>query len=76
MGESMVKMIADIQKAKLNGADLVEIRLDSLKTFNPSQDLNTFMQQHHSLPFLFTYRFHFACSYAFLFINSCHDNFN
>lgn len=56
MGETMDKMIADIQKAKLNGADLVEIRLDSLKTFNPSQDLNTFMQQHHSLPFLFTYR--------------------
>ncbi|XP_039690771.1 bifunctional 3-dehydroquinate dehydratase/shikimate dehydrogenase, chloroplastic isoform X2 [Medicago truncatula] len=56
MGETIQKMIADIQKAKLNGADLVEIRLDSLKTFNPSQDLNTFMQQHHSLPFLFTYR--------------------
>ncbi|GAU45091.1 hypothetical protein TSUD_85770, partial [Trifolium subterraneum] len=49
-------MIVDIQKATLNGADLVEIRLDSLATFNPSQDLNTFIQYQHSLPFLFTYR--------------------
>ncbi|CAL5213426.1 unnamed protein product [Lathyrus oleraceus] len=56
MGETVEKMVLDIQKAKLNGADLVEIRLDSLSTFNPHQDLNTFIQQHHSLPFLFTYR--------------------
>jgi 3-dehydroquinate dehydratase/shikimate dehydrogenase len=58
MGETIDKMVVDIQKAKLNGADLVEIRLDSLTNFNPSQDLNTFIHHYHSLPFLFTYRFH------------------
>ncbi|CAI8618146.1 unnamed protein product [Vicia faba] len=56
MGETIGKMALDIQKAKLNGADLVEIRLDSLTTFNAHQDLNTFIQQHNSLPLLFTYR--------------------
>ncbi|XP_058748980.1 bifunctional 3-dehydroquinate dehydratase/shikimate dehydrogenase, chloroplastic isoform X2 [Vicia villosa] len=56
MGETIEKMAVDIQKAKLNGADLVEIRLDSLTTFNPHQDLKTFIQQHNSLPLLFTYR--------------------
>lgn len=65
MGETVEKMVLDIQKAKLNGADLVEIRLDSLSTFNPHQDLNTFIQQHHSLPFLFTYRFLFVTMFIF-----------
>lgn len=65
MGETIEKMAVDIQKAKLNGADLVEIRLDSLSTFNPHQDLKTFIQQHNSLPLLFTYRFHLLCLFIF-----------
>ncbi|KAI5392083.1 hypothetical protein KIW84_076755 [Lathyrus oleraceus] len=56
MRGTIEKMVVDIQKAKLNGADLVEIRLDYLSKFNPRRDLNTFIQEHHSLPLLFTYR--------------------
>ncbi|KAL3037563.1 hypothetical protein AAZX31_01G075500 [Glycine max] len=55
MGESVEKMEIDVDKAKAGGADLVEIRLDSLKTFDPYRDLNAFIQ-HRSLPLLFTYR--------------------
>ncbi|CAL0313947.1 unnamed protein product [Lupinus luteus] len=55
MGDSLDTMKIDINKAKLAGADLVEIRLDSLKTFNPSQDLNTLIKD-RILPLLITYR--------------------
>ena len=55
MGESVEKMEIDVDKAKAGGADLVEIRLDSLKSFDPYRDLNAFIQ-HRSLPLLFTYR--------------------
>ncbi|XP_019431914.1 PREDICTED: bifunctional 3-dehydroquinate dehydratase/shikimate dehydrogenase, chloroplastic [Lupinus angustifolius] len=55
MGDSIDIMKININKAKLAGADLVEIRLDSLKIFHPSQDLNTLIKD-HILPQLFTYR--------------------
>jgi len=56
MGESIEKMKIDVEKAKAGGVDVVEIRLDSLSSFDPHQDLTTLIQ-HHALPLLFTYRF-------------------
>ncbi|KAK7319617.1 hypothetical protein RJT34_04340 [Clitoria ternatea] len=55
MGESIEKMKIDVHSAKSNGADLVEIRLDYLTSFDPYRDLNTLIQD-HPLPLLFTYR--------------------
>lgn len=55
MAESIDKMLIDAGKAKSSGADLVEIRLDSLKVFNPQEDLKTLIKQ-CPLPTLFTYR--------------------
>lgn len=56
MAESVDKMVINMNKAKQGGADLVEIRLDSLKSFNPSDDLKTIIKA-SPLPTLFTYRF-------------------
>ncbi|PON47808.1 3-dehydroquinate dehydratase type I [Parasponia andersonii] len=55
MAESVDKMVIEIGKAKAFGADLVEIRLDSLKAFDPHQDLQTLIKG-STLPTLFTYR--------------------
>ncbi|KAI4317661.1 hypothetical protein L6164_025512 [Bauhinia variegata] len=55
MAESIEKMKIDIDKAKASGGDLVEIRLDSLKSFNPNEDINTLIKE-SPLPKLFTYR--------------------
>ncbi|KAF2284891.1 hypothetical protein GH714_032002 [Hevea brasiliensis] len=55
MADSVDKMIIDLDKAKASGADLVEIRLDSLKSFNPTEDLKTLITR-SPLPTLFTYR--------------------
>ena len=56
MGESIDKMKIDMHKAKASGADLVEIRLDSLKNFNHFKDLNSLIKD-RPLPAIFTYRF-------------------
>lgn len=56
MAESVDVMLVDMGKAKFNGADLVEIRLDSLKAFDPRNDLKTLING-CPLPTLFTYRF-------------------
>ncbi|XVF28430.1 hypothetical protein REPUB_Repub15cG0028700 [Reevesia pubescens] len=55
MADSIDKMVIDMAKAKSTTADLVEIRLDHLKSFNPSQDLK-FLIKECPLPTLFTYR--------------------
>ncbi|KGN62101.1 bifunctional 3-dehydroquinate dehydratase/shikimate dehydrogenase, chloroplastic [Cucumis sativus] len=55
MADSADLMIADARKAKTSGADLVEIRLDSLKIFNQQTDLGTLVKE-CPLPTLFTYR--------------------
>ncbi|PON52274.1 3-dehydroquinate dehydratase type I [Trema orientale] len=55
MAESVDKMVIEIGRAKDIGADLVEIRLDSLKVFDPHQDLQTLIKG-SPLPTLFTYR--------------------
>lgn len=56
MGETIEKMVVDMSKAKTSGADLVEVRLDTLKRFNPRQDLEVLIRK-CPLPTLFTYRF-------------------
>lgn len=56
MAESVDKMVTNMDKAKQDGADLVEIRLDSLKSFDPYEDLKTLIKE-CPLPTLFTYRF-------------------
>lgn len=56
MADSADLIIAGACKAKTSGADLVEIRLDSLKIFNPQTDLGTLVKE-CPLPTLFTYRF-------------------
>ncbi|KAK4586904.1 hypothetical protein RGQ29_023876 [Quercus rubra] len=55
MAETVDKMVINMDKAKQSGADLVEIRLDSLKSFNPYEDLKTLIKE-CPLPTLFTYR--------------------
>ncbi|KAJ4844675.1 hypothetical protein Tsubulata_018293 [Turnera subulata] len=55
MGDSVDEMAVNMTKAKTAGADLVEIRLDSLKSFTPRADLKTLINR-SPLPTLFTYR--------------------
>ncbi|KAF9673305.1 hypothetical protein SADUNF_Sadunf10G0010300 [Salix dunnii] len=55
MADSADKMVVLMAEAKSVGADLVEIRLDSLKDFNPNSDIKTLIL-HSPLPTLFTYR--------------------
>lgn len=55
MADTVDQMGVQMNKAKLSGADLVEIRLDSLKDFTPSQDIQSLLQL-CPLPTLFTYR--------------------
>lgn len=58
MADTVDKMLILMQKAKLSDADLVEVRLDTLKSFNPQADIETIIK-YCPLPTLFTYRFHF-----------------
>ncbi|CAH8361575.1 unnamed protein product [Eruca vesicaria subsp. sativa] len=55
MADSVDEMVTETCKAQDLGADLVEIRLDSLKEFNPLEDLEIIIQK-SPLPTLFTYR--------------------
>ncbi|XVE82036.1 hypothetical protein DITRI_Ditri15bG0114500 [Diplodiscus trichospermus] len=55
MADSIDKMVIDMAKAKASTADLVEIRLDTLKSFNPCEDLQVLIKE-CPLPTLFTYR--------------------
>jgi len=64
MADSIDKMVIETSKAHELGADLVEIRLDWLKDFNPLEDLKTIIKK-SPLPTLFTYRF--VCSSLRLF---------
>ncbi|KAL8159913.1 hypothetical protein V2J09_001450 [Rumex salicifolius] len=56
MADSVDQMLAQVRKAKEQGADLVEIRLDYVKNFTPDGDLKTLIKQ-SVLPTLITYRF-------------------
>ncbi|KAI6692533.1 hypothetical protein NL676_020243 [Syzygium grande] len=55
MGTTVNQMLIEMRKAKEIGADLVEIRLDCLRNFNPLQDLEILIKQ-SPLPTLVTYR--------------------
>ncbi|XP_009624049.1 bifunctional 3-dehydroquinate dehydratase/shikimate dehydrogenase, chloroplastic-like isoform X3 [Nicotiana tabacum] len=55
MADTVDQMLNLMQNAKTSGADLVEVRLDSLKSFNPQSDIDTIVKQ-SPLPTLFTYR--------------------
>ncbi|XAR54585.1 3-dehydroquinate dehydratase [Bertholletia excelsa] len=55
MADSVDQMLVDMVKAKSSGADLVEVRLDSLKSFTPHRDIETLIRK-CPLPTLFTYR--------------------
>ena len=73
MGESIDKMKIDMHKAKASGADLVEIRLDSLKNFNHFEDLNSLIKE-RTLPAIFTYRFGVLdLCYSCSFFDACYD---
>ncbi|KAK1387652.1 Shikimate dehydrogenase (NADP(+)) [Heracleum sosnowskyi] len=55
MADNAEEMVVLMNKAKLCGADLVEVRLDSLKSFDPPRDVDYLIKQ-CPLPILFTYR--------------------
>ncbi|GLU08316.1 hypothetical protein SLE2022_252340 [Rubroshorea leprosula] len=55
MADSVDEMLVFMGKAKASGADLVEVRLDSLKGFRPQEDLKVLVKK-CPLPTLFTYR--------------------
>ncbi|GAB2277534.1 hypothetical protein Dimus_012244 [Dionaea muscipula] len=55
MADSVDQMLVQIQMAKEQGADLVEVRLDYLKSFSLDQDLEILIKQ-SSLPTLITFR--------------------
>lgn len=54
MSESIDKMIVDVKKAGENGADIVEIRLDALKIFNPHEDLKILIKESPCPPYSLT----------------------
>ncbi|OVA04377.1 Dehydroquinase class I [Macleaya cordata] len=45
MGSSIDQMLMEMNEAKKNGADVVEIRLDYLKNFRPRQDLQRLIKE-------------------------------
>ncbi|KAK6911476.1 Shikimate dehydrogenase substrate binding, N-terminal [Dillenia turbinata] len=55
IAESVDRMLIQMRKAKELGADLVEVRVDYLKNFSPSQDLEILIKQ-CPLPTLITFR--------------------
>ncbi|KAL9241947.1 hypothetical protein vseg_015998 [Gypsophila vaccaria] len=55
MADTVEEMVNQMKKAQEYGADLVEIRLDHLKVFNPSHHVS-FIIKTSPLPTLFTYR--------------------
>ncbi|XP_031496373.1 bifunctional 3-dehydroquinate dehydratase/shikimate dehydrogenase, chloroplastic-like [Nymphaea colorata] len=55
VGASVDQMLQDRDKAKEGGADLVEFRVDYLKSFQPRQDLGVLLRD-KKLPAIVTYR--------------------
>ncbi|KAL2620382.1 hypothetical protein R1flu_000587 [Riccia fluitans] len=52
---SVEQMVAKIDQAKIAGADLVELRVDHIKNFNPETDLPALLNA-RTLPAIVTYR--------------------
>ncbi|KAK9065583.1 hypothetical protein SSX86_014984 [Deinandra increscens subsp. villosa] len=55
MADTVDQMLIQMNSAKSSGADLVELRLDSLKVFSAQEHIQTLIQS-SPLPTLFTYR--------------------
>ncbi|KAF5453933.1 hypothetical protein F2P56_023642 [Juglans regia] len=55
MAQSVEQMVSDMYEAKAQGADVVEVRLDCIKNFQPRQDLQTILRK-KPLPVLIVYR--------------------
>ncbi|KAJ6996139.1 bifunctional 3-dehydroquinate dehydratase/shikimate dehydrogenase [Populus alba x Populus x berolinensis] len=55
MAESVEQMVIDMHSAKAQGADVVEVRLDCINEFQPSQDLETIIRN-KPLPVIIVYR--------------------
>lgn len=55
VGASVDQMLQDRDKAKESGADLVEFRVDYLKSFQPRHDLGALLRD-KKLPAIVTYR--------------------
>ncbi|KAA8536928.1 hypothetical protein F0562_029406 [Nyssa sinensis] len=55
MSQSIDQMVSDMYQAKAEGADMVEIRLDCIKNFQPHQDLRILLKN-KPLPVLIVYR--------------------
>lgn len=55
MGTTVDRMLIEMKKAREVGGDLVGIRLDCLKDFNPQRDIEILIK-HSPLPTLVTYR--------------------
>ncbi|XP_071732300.1 bifunctional 3-dehydroquinate dehydratase/shikimate dehydrogenase, chloroplastic-like [Rutidosis leptorrhynchoides] len=52
---SVEQMVSDMYEAKIEGADLIELRLDSLMNFDPNRDLPTLLSN-KPLPVVVVYR--------------------
>lgn len=55
MAQSVDQMVSDMGKAKAEGADIVEVRLDSIHSFQPRRDLEIILKN-KPLPVLIVYR--------------------
>jgi len=55
MADTVNQMLIQMNSAKTSGADLVEIRLDSLKELSAREDIQTLVKL-SPLPTIFTYR--------------------
>nr|GEU88503.1 bifunctional 3-dehydroquinate dehydratase/shikimate dehydrogenase, chloroplastic-like [Tanacetum cinerariifolium] len=55
MSEYVEKMVGDMFEAKIEGADMLELRLDCLKDFHPKRDLPTLLSN-KPLPVVVVYR--------------------
>ncbi|KAI4343244.1 hypothetical protein MLD38_027772 [Melastoma candidum] len=55
MGTTVDQMVIEMRKAKEIGADLIELRLDCLRSFDPPRDLDVLIKS-SPLPTLVTYR--------------------
>lgn len=56
MGESVDQVIDEMHKAKAQGADVVEVRLDCIKHFQAHQDLEIILKS-KPLPIIIVYRY-------------------
>lgn len=60
MADTVDQMVELMHKAKFKGADIVEVRLDHLKSLDHRPDIEVLIRQ-CPLPTLFTYRFMIRC---------------